>query len=60
MAVEDGIQKATKNLDQAADAAPTSKVVHATDQDEQHPEHRNENEEVKQNETEDAQDKSED
>lgn len=30
---EDGISKATKNLDKAAEAAPTSKVVHATDRD---------------------------
>lgn len=31
MPIEDGIRKATKNLDEAADAAPTSQVVHATD-----------------------------
>ncbi|GAA1529284.1 hypothetical protein [Brevibacterium picturae] len=31
MPFEDGISKATKNLDKAAEAAPTSKVVHATD-----------------------------
>lgn len=29
--IEDGIRKATKNLDEAAEAAPTSQVVHATD-----------------------------
>ena len=32
--IEDGIQKATKNLDDAAEAAPTSHVVHATDREE--------------------------
>ncbi|MCF2571221.1 hypothetical protein [Brevibacterium sp. UCMA 11754] len=34
MPIEDGIRKATKNLDEAAEAAPTSQVVHATDDDE--------------------------
>lgn len=33
MPFENGISKATKNLDKAAEAAPTSKVVHATDQE---------------------------
>ena len=32
--IEDGIRKATKNLDEAAEAAPTSRVVHATDHEE--------------------------
>lgn len=32
MTFEDGMRKATKNLDKAAEAAPTSQVVHATDQ----------------------------
>lgn len=32
--IEDGMRKATTNLDKAAEAAPTSQVVHATDHEE--------------------------
>ncbi|GAA1873408.1 hypothetical protein [Brevibacterium marinum] len=31
MPIEDGMRNATKNLDKAAEAAPTSHVEHATD-----------------------------
>lgn len=34
MPFEDGIRNATKNLDKAAEAAPTSQVEHATDEEE--------------------------
>lgn len=44
MPIEDGMRKATKNLDEAAGAAPISKVVHANDPEQQHTEDRQKNE----------------
>lgn len=54
MPIEDGMRNATKNLDEAAGAAPTSKVVHANDPKRQDAEDR------KQNEAESPQDESDD
>ena len=43
MPFEEGISKATKNLDKAAEAAPTSKVVHATDTEKKKDDHDGQN-----------------
>ena len=60
MPIEDGMRKAAKNLDKVADAAPTSKVVHATDRDEQHEKDRTGTDDVTQNGAEDQPDESDD
>lgn len=52
MPLEDGMRKATKNLDKAAGAAPTSDVVHANDPGQQHDDDHNKEEVVKQNDAE--------
>lgn len=56
MPIEDGMRNAAKNLDKAADAAPTSKVVHATDRDEEHDKDRTGTDDVTQNEAEEQSD----
>lgn len=59
MPIEDGMRKATENLDEAAGAAPTSKAVDA-DGPQQHADKCDQNAEVEQTEPEAAHDEGDD
>ena len=52
MPIEDGMRKATENLDEAAGAAPTSKDIRDDDPEQQHSEDHNKDEEARQSEAE--------
>lgn len=60
MPIEDGMRKATENLDEAAGAAPTSKAADADGSKQQHADDCDENTDVEQNEPEAAHDEGDD